>query len=103
MAAGFRNTDATDLMYQLQASQDYDPAPGLEKIEAPLLALNTADDLINPPELLLLEREIGRVRQGRAVVLPFTAATSGHGSHTIAALWKQHLQDLLMRSGGPAN
>lgn len=101
VAAGFKNTDATDLMYQLQASQDYDPAPGLEQIEAPLLALNTADDLINPPELLLLEREIGRVRQGQAVVLPFTDATAGHGSHTIAALWQRYLRELLARSGMP--
>jgi homoserine O-acetyltransferase len=98
VAAGFKTSDATDLLYQLQASQDYDPAPGLGKIEAPLLALNTADDIINPPELNLLEREIKRVRQGQAMVLPYTDATRGHGSHTIAALWQQHLRGLLARS-----
>ena len=98
VTAGMKTTDATDFMYQLQASQDYDPAPQLAAIEAPLLAVNSADDLINPPELQLLEHEIKRVRQGQAVVLPYTDATRGHGSHTIAALWQQHLRELLARS-----
>ena len=98
VAAGMKSTDATDLMYQLQASLDYDPAPGLEKIEAPLLAVNSADDLINPPELKILETEIKRVRHGSAVVLPYTAATRGHGSHTIAALWQQYLRQVLAES-----
>jgi len=93
--SALKTTDATDLMYQLQASLDYDPAPGLEKIEAPLLAVNSADDLINPPELNLLETGIKRVKRGSAVVLPYTDATKGHGSHTIAALWKQYLVQLL--------
>lgn len=94
-AAGFKTTDANDLLYQLEASRDYDPGPELEKIRAPLLAVNSADDLINPPELDIMEREIKRVKQGRAVLLPLTPDTRGHGSHTIAALWKQHLQQLL--------
>ena len=97
-AAGVKSGDATDLLYQLQASQDYDPAPGLEKIVAPLMAVNSADDLINPPELNILETEIKRVKLGHAVVLPYTADTRGHGSHTIAALWKPYLQQLLERS-----
>jgi homoserine O-acetyltransferase len=98
VAAGMKSADATDLMYQLQASQDYDPAPALEKIVAPLLAVNSADDLINPPELQILETGIKRVKRGSTVVLPYTDATRGHGSHTIAALWKQHLQRLLEQS-----
>ncbi|TFW20630.1 alpha/beta fold hydrolase [Duganella callida] len=98
VAAGVKSTDANDLMYQLQASYDYDPAPGLEKIEAPLLAVNSADDLINPPELNILETGIKRVKRGSAVVLPYTDATRGHGSHTMAALWKQYLQQLLTLS-----
>lgn len=96
--SALKTTDATDLMYQLQASLDYDPAPGLEKIVAPLLAVNSADDLINPPELNLLETGIKRVKRGSAVVLPYTDATRGHGSHTIAALWKQYLEQLLAQS-----
>jgi homoserine O-acetyltransferase len=98
VAAGMQTADATDLMYQLRASEDYDPAPALEKIVAPLLAVNSADDLINPPELKILETEIKRVKRGSAVVLPYTDATRGHGSHTMAALWKQYLQQLLAQS-----
>lgn len=97
-AAGLKTTDATDLLYQVEASRDYDPGPELEKIRAPLLAVNSADDLINPPELGVLERDIKRVRNGRAVVLPLTPDTRGHGSHTVAALWKTYLQRLLSES-----
>jgi homoserine O-acetyltransferase/O-succinyltransferase len=76
--------DANDMVYALEASRDYDPGPALEKIRAPLLAINSADDLINPPELGILEKEIKRVPKGRAVVLPLSDKTRGHGSHTIA-------------------
>jgi homoserine O-acetyltransferase len=82
----------------LEASHDYDPGPNLEKIRAPLLAINSADDLINPPELGILEREIKRVRHGRAVVMPLTDKTRGHASHTMAALWKDELVKLLKDS-----
>src|SRR6266576_4218065 len=79
--------DANNVLYALEASHDYDPEPNLEKIRAPLLAVNFADDLINPPELGILEREIKRVPSGRAVVIPLSDQTRGHGSHTMAALW----------------
>src|SRR5437899_3044716 len=91
----FKTDDANDVLYALEASHDYDPAPNLEKIQAPLLAINFADDLINPPELGILEREIKRVPHGRAIVVPFSDKTRGHGSHTLAALWKDQLADLL--------
>jgi len=90
--------DANDVLYALEASHDYDPGPALEKIQAPLLAVNSADDLINPPELGILEREIKRVPHGRAVVIPLSDATRGHGSHTLAALWKDQLVSLLQES-----
>lgn len=90
--------DANDVLYAVEASRDYDPGPGLEKIRAPLLAINSADDLINPPELGILEREIKRVPNGRALVLPLSEKTRGHGSHTIASLWKDRLEELLERS-----
>jgi len=90
-----KTSDANDVLYALEASHDYDPGPNLEKIRAPLLAINSADDLINPPELSILEREIKRVRHGRAIVIPFSDKTRGHGSHTIAALWKDQLAKLL--------
>ena len=93
-----KTDDANDVLYALEASHDYDPGPNLEKIEAPLLAINFADDLINPPELGILEREIKRVPHGRAIVIPFSDQTRGHGSHTLAALWKDQLADLLKES-----
>jgi len=87
--------DANDVLYAVEASHDYDPGPNLEKIGAPLLAINFADDLINPPELGILEREIKRVPRGRAIVMPLSDKTRGHGSHTIASLWKDQLIELL--------
>jgi len=95
--------DANDFLYALGASYDYDPAPGLEKIRAPLLAINSADDLINPPELGILEREIKRVPHGRAIVIPFSDKTQGHGTHSLAALWKADLLELLRQSESPQN
>ena len=91
----FKTGDANDYLYALEASRDYDPGPGLEKITAPLLAINFADDLINPPELGILEREIKRVKPGRAITILFSDKTRGHGSHTVAALWKDELMHLL--------
>src|SRR5438128_5211291 len=90
--------DANDVLYALEASRDYDPGPNLEKIRAPLLAINSADDLINPPELGILEREIKRVPHGRAMVIPLSDKTRGHGSHTIASLWKDELVKLLQET-----
>jgi homoserine O-acetyltransferase/O-succinyltransferase len=90
--------DANDVLYALEASHDYDPGPNLEKIHAPLLAINSADDLINPPELGILEREIKRVPHGRAIVIPLSDKTRGHGSHTVASLWKDELIKLLKES-----
>jgi len=90
-----KTEDANDILYAVNASHDYDPGPALEKIEAPLLAINSADDLINPPELRILEREIRRVPHGRAIVIPFSERTHGHGSHTHAVLWKPDLEELL--------
>jgi homoserine O-acetyltransferase/O-succinyltransferase len=99
VADSMRTADANDVLYALEASRDYDPAPGLEKIRAPLLAINFADDLVNPPELGILEREIKRVPHGLAIVMPVTPLSRGHGTHTVAAVWKQHLAELLRSSG----
>lgn len=87
--------DANDVLYAFEASRDYDPGPALETIRAPLYAVNSADDLVNPPELGILEREIKRVPHGKAVVIPLSDRTRGHGSHTVASLWKQYLGELL--------
>jgi homoserine O-acetyltransferase len=93
-----KTSDANDVLYAVEASHDYDPGPNLEEIRAPLLAINSADDLINPPELGILEREIKRVPHGRAIVIPLSDKTRGHGSHTIAALWKDDLVKLLQET-----
>jgi homoserine O-acetyltransferase len=87
--------DANDLLYALNASRNYDPSPQLEKITAPVMFLNSADDFINPPELGIAEREIKRVKNGRFVLLPISAETHGHGTHTWAAVWQQYLKELL--------
>jgi homoserine O-acetyltransferase/O-succinyltransferase len=94
--------DANDTLYQFEASRDYDPSPALEEIRAPLVAVNSADDEVNPPELGILEREIRRVRRGRAVVLPVSDRTRGHGTHSWPAVWQDHLAALLRESGPEA-
>jgi homoserine O-acetyltransferase/O-succinyltransferase len=95
--------DANDLLYAVGASRDYDPSTNLEAIKAPLTQINSADDFINPPELAIAEREIKRVKGGRFVLLPASDQTHGHGTHTWAALWQQHLAQLLQGSQPPPN
>jgi homoserine O-acetyltransferase/O-succinyltransferase len=90
--------DANDLIYQLDASREYNPALKLESIKAPLIAVNSADDFINPPELGIIEREIKRVKRGKFVNLPISNDTRGHGTHTIAKIWQGYLKELLDQS-----
>lgn len=87
--------DANDMLYAFAASEDYDPAPRLEEIEAPLLAINSADDQVNPPELGIMEAAIQRVKRGRSLLLPIDEHTRGHGTHTLARLWKRRLAEFL--------
>ena len=90
--------DANDLIYQLDASREYNPGPKLESIKAPLVAINSADDFINPPELGIIEKEIKRVKRGRFIMIPISAETRGHGTHTIAKIWQGYLKELLEQS-----
>jgi homoserine O-acetyltransferase len=90
--------DANDFLYQVNASRDYDPSSGLEKIKAPLLQINSGDDFINPPELGIAEREIKRIKGGRFVLLQASDQTHGHGTHTWAVVWQQYLAQLLEAS-----
>lgn len=87
--------DANDLLYALEASRNYDPSSQLTKIVAPLLAINSADDFINPPELRIMETLIPRVKRGRFVVLPVSEKTRGHGTHTWPEVWQSHLAEFL--------
>src|SRR5256885_5025933 len=98
MRTRLAETDANDMLYYFDASRFYNPAPNLEKIVAPLVAVNSADDEINPPELRIMEREIRRVKRGRYVLIPISDRTRGHGTHTLAALWKDDLAVLLRES-----
>ena len=88
-------TDAGDLLYAIESSSDYDPSAQLERITAPLLAINSADDFINPPELGILEAGMKRVKRGRYVLIPTSDATHGHSTHTWAAVWERELRDFL--------
>jgi homoserine O-acetyltransferase/O-succinyltransferase len=90
--------DANDLLYAVSASRNYDPSARLESIVAPLTLVNSADDFINPPELAIAEREIKRIKRGRFVLLPASEQTQGHGTHSWAALWQDHLKALLQIS-----
>jgi homoserine O-acetyltransferase len=95
VAARLPTLDANDLLYAIERSWDYDPGPGLGKIRAPLLAINFADDLINPPELGILEKAVENVPKGQALVVPASNETVGHGTHTKAVVWKHHLEKFL--------
>jgi homoserine O-acetyltransferase/O-succinyltransferase len=90
-----KTVDANDLIYQVAASRTYDPSKDLEKIKAPLVWVNSADDFINPPELGLAYPFANRLKTGSYVLIPASAETRGHGTHTWAALWKGHLEALL--------
>jgi homoserine O-acetyltransferase len=95
--------DANDMLYQYDCSTTYNPSPHLEKIRAPLWAINSADDEVNPPELGILEREIRRVAKGRYILIPTSDETRGHGTHSRAVVWKNYLVELLKISEPPAS
>ena len=87
--------DANDHLYQWDSSGDYNPSAGLERIQAALLAINSADDERNPLEVGVLEREIKRVKNGRALLIPGSDQTAGHGTTAQAKFWKKELAELL--------
>jgi homoserine O-acetyltransferase len=98
MQREMQNLDANDLLYQVDASRDYDPSSGLDKIKAPLTQINSADDFINPPDLGIAEREIQQVKGGRFILLPASDQTHGHSTHSWPAVWQQYLAQLLAAS-----
>jgi homoserine O-acetyltransferase/O-succinyltransferase len=95
IASRVASTDANDMLYQFDASRDYDPSPNLETITAPLLAINSADDVVNPPELGIMERLMPRVKRGKYVLIPTSDQTRGHGTHSLPAVWGQYLAPFL--------
>jgi homoserine O-acetyltransferase len=90
--------DANDTLYQFDSSRNYDPSAGLSKIKVPVMYINSADDFVNPPELGIAQKSIKQVQYGQFVLLPITEATRGHGTHTLASVWKQYLVQLLAES-----
>ena len=90
-----RSLDANDVIYAFEASRDYDPAPLLERVKVPVLAINSADDFVNPPELGLMEKLMPRVKLGRYVLIPTSDRTRGHGTHSQPAVWHDYLAEFL--------
>ncbi len=90
-----RAMDANDVIYAFEASRDYDPSLRLESITVPVLAINSADDFVNPPELGLMERLMPRVSKGRYVLIPTSERTRGHGTHSQPAVWHDYLAEFL--------
>jgi homoserine O-acetyltransferase/O-succinyltransferase len=95
IAAFLKSSDPNDFIYALDASRNYDPSPNLGKIKAPLFAINSADDEVNPPELGIMETEIKKVAKGKYILLPWSEKTSGHGTHSNPTIWGDYLKELL--------
>ncbi|PWU08037.1 MAG: hypothetical protein C5B51_08660 [Terriglobia bacterium] len=93
-----KQVDANDMLYQFEASRDYNPEPHLREIRAPLWVINSADDEVNPPELGQAARGIEKVPRGRYILIPTSEETRGHGTHSQAAVWKQYLVELLQKT-----
>ena len=89
------STDANNMLFYVNASRNYNPEPKLETIKAPVLWINSADDFINPPELGIAERLVKRIPHGRFILLPISDETRGHGTHTVAAVWKDYLAEFM--------
>jgi homoserine O-acetyltransferase len=98
VATRSKTTDANDMLYYFDASRNYNPEPQLEKITASLVAINSADDAINPPELGIIDQDIKKVKNGKFVLLPISDQTRGHGTHSWPAIWGNYLEELLKRS-----
>ena len=93
---GRAEVDANDALYGYEASRDYNPSAGLEKIQARVLAINSQDDERNPAELGVMEREMQRIKNGRYVLIPTGPETRGHGTTGQAKLWKRYLEETLV-------
>ncbi len=101
MRARLAGVDANNFLYAFEASRQYDPSRELEKITAPVLAINFADDVINPPELGLMEKLMSRVRKGRYVLIPTGPQTRGHTTHSWPAVWQDHFKAFLAELPSP--
>ena len=98
VAAAMQGVDANDLIYQVDASRTYDPWPRLEAITAPVAWINSADDFINPRGLTYPAKAVKRMKDATFRLVPETAETRGHGTHTWAVNWEGDLRALLKRT-----
>jgi homoserine O-acetyltransferase len=98
MAKDLATLDANDFLYQVASSRNYDPSGALDKIKAPMMWVNSTDDFINPPELGIAQEEVRKIPHAQFVLIPASDQTHGHGTHTWAAVWKDHLAELLQES-----
>jgi homoserine O-acetyltransferase len=98
LARATANTDANNLIYYVDASRNYDPSAQLERITVPVMYINSADDFINPPELGIAEKLAKQMPHAKFVLIPISDQTHGHGTHTLAAVWKDYLVELLKES-----
>ncbi len=94
--------DANDFIYQWDASRDYDPAPGLGQITAPVLAINSADDERNPAETGVMDREIKLLKDGKLYLIPASTETRGHGTTGLAHFWAAQLAAFLPTVPSPS-
>lgn len=93
--SNFKRTDANDMLYQFDSSRDYDPSIHLDAITTPVLAINSADDFVNPPELGFAEKLVAKVKGAKFMMIPISDATRGHGTHSVPAIWGSYLRDFL--------
>jgi len=95
---GMTDLDANDMIYQFDSSRNYNPWPNLEKITAPMMWVNSADDFINPRNLDVPQKAVKRMKNAQFRLIPESAGTHGHGTHTWAKFWKADLSALLART-----
>jgi homoserine O-acetyltransferase len=89
------STNANDMLFYMNASRNYDPSPHLDRITVPVLWINSADDYINPPELGIAEKMVTHMPHARFILVPISDLTRGHGTHTVAAVWKDYLAEFM--------
>jgi homoserine O-acetyltransferase len=95
LARNLAYSDANNMLFYIDASRNYDPSPHLDQIKTPVLWINSADDFINPPELGIAEREVKRMPNARFIMIPISDATRGHGTHAVAAVWREYLAEFM--------
>ena len=95
LAKSMATTDANNYLYYVNASRNYNPAPKLGTIVAPVLWINSADDFINPPELGIAQQMVKKIPHAKFILIPISDDTRGHGTHTAAKIWESYLIDFL--------